>query len=89
MKIKNWEKVLKALANKRRLAILELLHPGNKMTVGFIAREINLSFRSTSKHLWRLFNVGILEREGRKGEVLYFINPKLDPRTRRILKILF
>ena len=89
MKNKDWERVLKALANKRRLAILKLLYPGKAMTVGFLAREIDLSFRSTSKHLMRLFNVGILEREGRKGETFYFINPKIDQGIVRIFKTLF
>ncbi len=45
------EKQLKALANRRRLAILKYLKSKREASVGDIAEEINLSFKSTSKHL--------------------------------------
>ena len=57
------EKILKALANRRRLTILKLLSNNSKSSVGYIAKEIKLSFKATSKHLGILLNAGILERE--------------------------
>jgi DNA-binding transcriptional ArsR family regulator len=57
------EKILKALANRRRLTILKLLSNNSKSSVGHIAKEIKLSFKATSKHLGILLNAGILERE--------------------------
>ena len=57
------EKILKALANRRRLTILKLLSNNSKSSVRYIAKEIKLSFKATSKHLGILLNAGILERE--------------------------
>ena len=57
------ERTLKALANKRRLAILKYLKRANRASVGDIASEIKLSFRATSRHLSILSNAGILEKE--------------------------
>lgn len=49
--MKELEKQLKALANARRLKILKYLEKAGKASVGDIAREIKLSFKSTSRHL--------------------------------------
>ncbi|MDO8562180.1 MAG: metalloregulator ArsR/SmtB family transcription factor [bacterium] len=57
------ERNMKALANKRRLAILKYLKRVGKSSVGDIASEIKLSFKATSRHLAVLTNVGILEKE--------------------------
>ncbi|MDP3880959.1 MAG: metalloregulator ArsR/SmtB family transcription factor [bacterium] len=45
------EKILKALANRRRLEILRALKKESVLNVASIAKKIKLSFRSTSKHL--------------------------------------
>ena len=50
-KIKEAEKILKALANARRLAIVKYLRKEKEATVGDIAEAIKLSFKATSKHL--------------------------------------
>jgi len=63
MSEKELEKVLKALANKRRLAILKFIKKSNRASVGEIAGAIKLSFKATSKHLLILSNVDILEKE--------------------------
>ena len=49
--MKELEKQLKALANARRLKILKYLDKANKASVSDIAKEIKLSFKSTSRHL--------------------------------------
>jgi len=49
--MKELEKQLKALANVRRLKILKYLERVNRASVSDIAKEINLSFKSTSRHL--------------------------------------
>jgi DNA-binding transcriptional ArsR family regulator len=69
--MKNLEKILKALANQRRLAILKYLKKHQEASVGEIAHEINLSFKSTSKHLNILATVNIIERDQRNLYVLY------------------
>lgn len=57
------ERILKALANKRRLMILKYLKRGKKASVGDIAGEINLSFKATSRHLAILSHVNILDKQ--------------------------
>lgn len=57
------ERILKALANKRRLAIIQYLGQEKEATVGDIAEHIKLSFKATSKHLGILANVDIVEKE--------------------------
>ena len=54
---------MKALANKRRLAIVRFLKKEKRATVSDIARSIELSFKATSKHLSLLASAGILEKE--------------------------
>ncbi|HEY4497850.1 MAG TPA: ArsR family transcriptional regulator, partial [Candidatus Paceibacterota bacterium] len=69
----NLERILKALANKRRLAILRFLIKQREAMVGEIAEAISLSFRSTSRHLAILFASDILEKEQRRLEMWYHI----------------
>jgi len=70
------EKILKAVANRRRLAILNQLMNRKEMPVNTIARQIKLSFRSTSKHLSILYVSGLLDREQRSVLMFYSLNPK-------------
>jgi len=63
MKIRDLEKVLKALANERRLRIVGFLLKNKKADVTEISENINLSFRSTSKHLYLLKQADIVEIE--------------------------
>ncbi|MBP6905035.1 MAG: winged helix-turn-helix transcriptional regulator [Candidatus Pacebacteria bacterium] len=68
---KHLEKILKALANKRRLSILKYLKSKPRASVGTIAGAIKLSFKSTSKHLSVLANVELLEKE-QVGLTVYY-----------------
>ena len=76
VKIKSLEKILKTLANKRRLAIICYLKKNSQAKVGDIAGAINLSLTSTSKHLIQLFNADILDRNQKNLEMLYKLAPK-------------
>lgn len=64
-------KILKALANEKRIEILQLLKQAQDLNVGQIAEKINLSFRSTSKHLQKLVEAGLIEQ---KRDGLYMIH---------------
>jgi len=86
--MKELEKVLKALANKRRLAIVSLLKKHKEMPVTELANAINLSFRSTSRHLTILFAAGVLEKRQQSTEVRYFLAPKKHPTTEHVLSLL-
>lgn len=77
--MKQLERILKAFANKRRLAIVRFLKRRKEATVGDIAAEIKLSFKATSKHLGVLMAADILEKEQRKLHVWYKIPPKPHP----------
>ncbi|MCD6471244.1 metalloregulator ArsR/SmtB family transcription factor [bacterium] len=72
-------KILKALANEKRLEILKLLERHNDLNVGEIAQQIHLHFKSTSKHLQKLADAGLVERR-RDGLFVSNRNSKLVAR---------
>lgn len=72
------EKILKVLANKRRLAIIKYLKKNKEAKVGNIADEIGISFKATSKHLALLFSADILEREQRSLQMWYRLSLRQD-----------
>ncbi len=65
------ERTLKALANRRRLAILEYLKRQPEATVGEVSSAIKLSFKSTSKHLAILAAADMVERDQRSLQMYY------------------
>jgi len=81
-KIRDLEKILKILANKRRLAIIKYLQKTKEAKVGDISDELKISFKATSKHLCMLFNADILEKEQRSLQMWY----KLSPEQNNIVK---
>ena len=83
--MKKTEKVLKALANLKRLHIIKVLKGEGEKFVGEIADDINLSFRATSKHLKILSAVEIVEKEQRGPQIFYTLSPNLDPISRLVL----
>ncbi len=67
-------KCLKALANARRVRILQELLRAPSLTVGDIASRIKLSYKSTSKHVLKLAECDLVERDQRSLEVYCSIN---------------
>ena len=59
---KKTAKILKALANERRLKILEIASRSPR-TMMDVSEQLNLSFRSTSKHLQKLAEAGLIVSE--------------------------
>ncbi len=88
MKDKDLERQLKALANRRRLAILKYLKRKGKASVGSIAEEIKLSFKSTSRHLSILTQADILEKEQANVMVFYSLSSEKQPLIIKLLDIL-
>ncbi len=86
--MKDLEKILKALANQRRSAILKLLKDKEELIVGDLACGIKLSFKSTSRHLSVLLSVGIVEREQRGPEMFYKIAKDKKPVLVYIMSLL-
>lgn len=85
--MKELERCLKALANKRRLTIVKLLRSRKEATVGEIAVAIKLSFKSTSRHLAVLKAADILEHEQRSISYYYRLVSNQHPAARAILSI--
>src|SRR3989344_1169652 len=86
--LRELERTMKALANRRRLAILTFLKRAKEASVGDIAEEIHLSFKATSKHLGILAAAGILDREQRSLQMFYCLAANLPPATRPVISIL-
>ncbi len=78
-------RILKALANKRRLQILRYLKRG-RSSVTDIAAEIKLSFKATSRHLSILAHANIVEKEQEGLVVWHSLASKKHPLLIEILK---
>ena len=88
MNDKELEKVLKALANKRRVAILKYLKRVGAESVGNIAEAIKLSFKATSKHLAILLSADIVEREQTNLHMFYSLTKNNHPMATKLLSII-
>ena len=86
--MKELEKTLRALGNKRRLAIVQFLKKHRESTVTELAGAISLSFRSTSRHLSILYGAGVLDKRQQSNEVYYFLVAKKDPTLEHVLSLL-
>ena len=86
--LKRWTVVFRALANINRLKIITILSERNSKTVGELARDLDISPKSTSKHLIILKNLDILESRGKDGHVHYSISNR-PPRDIRFAIRLF
>lgn len=78
-------KVLKALANYRRLDILLTLKKEKDLTVGDISEYIHLSFKSTSRHLAILAATSIIDKEQIGLEVYCKLSPDMPQLARYVL----
>ncbi|MDE2001104.1 MAG: winged helix-turn-helix transcriptional regulator [Patescibacteria group bacterium] len=86
--MKNLEKTLKALANRRRLAILAYLKTHKEASVTDIAHAIHLSFKATSKHLGILASLDIIDREQRSLQMFYRLANSQPSPVKSILLLL-
>lgn len=86
--MKRLEKTLKALANRRRLAILKHLKENREASVGDIAGAINLSFKATSKHLGILAAIDIIEREQKSSQMFYRLTQHQEPVSKYVISLL-
>jgi DNA-binding transcriptional ArsR family regulator len=76
---KELEKQLKALANHRRIKILKYLEKIIQASVSDIAKEIKLSFKSTSRHLAVLKLAGLVKSDQQSLMMFYSLSyPKTE-----------
>ncbi len=83
--MKNYEKILKALANRRRLEIIRYLKQKRNANVGDIATHLKLSFKSTSRHLAVLSSADILEKEQVNVQVFYSLAQRLPSLVKLVI----
>lgn len=76
---------LKALANERRMRILQELLAGAPLDAGALAQRIHLSYKSTAKHLAQLERCDFLQRTRMGVEVFYRVD-RSHPLLRSILQ---
>lgn len=87
MDISQAEKILKALANRRRIKILKYLAANKKASVTELAGHLKLSFKSTSKHLVVLKNADIVEAEQVSLVYFYSLVYPISPLVKQLLSI--
>ena len=86
--MKEYEKTLKALANRRRLQIIKYLKDKKTATVTDIAGHIKLSFKSTSKHLAVLFGAGIVDKEQKNLSMFYSVAEPLSKLAKQVIGLI-
>ncbi|MEJ2420354.1 MAG: metalloregulator ArsR/SmtB family transcription factor [Acidobacteriota bacterium] len=84
--MKDMEKVMKALSDKTRLRILNLLGPG-PLCVCEVVEVIGLSQSTVSKHLSLLKDAGLIQDERRGKWIYYALNPGGDVFGRKVLAL--
>jgi len=83
--IKKVNKIFKSLGNERRLKILSLLLTEGSMSVSDVSEKLNLSLKSTSKHLIILDRAGFVESKQVGLSRIYDI----DDEVRELLTFFF
>lgn len=82
------EKIYKALANRRRIAIVRYLNARKDASLGTIAEHLRLSYKSTSKHLSQLVAADILEKDQRSGFTFFWLSKDLPSIARYTISLL-
>ena len=82
----HWKNLLKAMGNTRRLMVLCKLVEHGEMTVGDLAREVDLSQSALSQHLARMREEGLVAFRRESQTLWYRI---ADPRTEQLLASLY
>ena len=85
---KKLEKLNKAVANRRRLAILAYLKREGEAPVWDIAEAIKLSIKATSKHLGVLRAADLVSWEQRSLQMFYWLAPAPHPVIEAVFKSL-
>ncbi len=86
--IRENEKLLKALANRRRLMIVRYLNKKAPASVGSVAEDIKLSLMATSKHLRLLLDAEVVERDQVGPYAQYRLAAPLHPVVKLLLSSL-
>jgi DNA-binding transcriptional ArsR family regulator len=88
MKLSLQEKTYSALGSEKRLEMLRLLKFNKYLTVGQIARTMNLSIQSASQQLKILEAAHIAESSKEGLQVFYAVRKPISPITKSALQFL-
>lgn len=88
LNVKDLEKIQKALANRRRLTILQYLKTRKEANLGNIAEHLRLSYKATSKHLGLLVASDIVDKEQRSVQMFFRISKNIPNLAQHTLNIL-
>ncbi len=77
MNQKQLVRILKSLANPRRMQILLFLRKHRSLNVSTIAEKLDLSFRSTSRHLQHLKDAGVIDHKQDSTSVFYSLSSEI------------
>ena len=79
-------KLFKALGNSKRLKIITILLKNPTLSVEAISNKIDLSYKSTSKHLLLLEGNGLIKRRQKSWWGFYSIVESKKNKIKHILK---
>lgn len=85
--MKEKERIFKALANRRRLAIIKYLKNKRDASVGELAQAIRLSFKATSKHLSILSAAGLVDKDQRSIHIFYSLSGGMEKVSRHLIDV--
>lgn len=86
--MKELTSIFKALANERRLKIIKILTLDKELSVSEIAERIDLSLKSTSKHLLILERTGFLKNRMVSLNIFYSIDNSCGEAKQKLIKII-
>lgn len=70
------EKLARAIRSRVRRDILHILYREEKISVHEIAKQLNITESSASKHLKLLYDLGFIDFENKPPEKFYFLKIK-------------
>ena len=88
MKLSLQEKIYKSLGSEKRLEMLRLLKINKYLTVGQVARTMNLSIQSASQQLKILESSHIAESSKEGLQVFYALRKPMSPIIKSIISFL-
>ena len=78
------EKTFKALANSKRLKLLDLLQKKGELTVKELARLSSFPYKTVTRHLSRLETADLIKK-ARSGQ---FVKSNIPKRINKLIKVL-
>jgi predicted transcriptional regulator len=76
LQYKKIEKIVKGFANHRRIQIIELLSKSPSLSVDQISQNLNTDFYTTSDHIRKLADAGIIEKKYKGRFVLHTLTKR-------------